>query len=189
MHHFYANWPYTSIYHQQRAWHLLWICMSLWQLKAGKWWEEKTMIAQAGRAMGHSTLRRCSSSPPHHFTQLLYWFCNWNIFPPQSFQSNSHSAALFHLCCKCVLHLCVHINLFHSTLTFQPNTYIDIPKIKLLYAKTKSCHNSKLFKIFFLRWKKILVYYNSGLNFIVLSIHPAIIWALSHIYWYWHIYW
>lgn len=68
----------------KRAWHLLWICMSLWQLKAGERWEEEVMIAQAGRATGHSTLRRCNSSPPHHFTQLLYWFCNWNLFlsPP-----------------------------------------------------------------------------------------------------------
>lgn len=121
MHNFYANCPYTSIYHQQRAWHLLWICMSLWQLKAGERWEEETMIAQAGRATGHSILRRCNSSPPHHFTQLLYWFCNWNLLSP------SVLLVQLPLCCIILLwlHLCVHMNHFHSTLTFQPNCCDD----------------------------------------------------------------
>lgn len=119
--HFYGEWLYTSIYHQQRAWHLLWICMSLWQLKAGKHWQwqktEELWAIQCCRdviPLPHTT--------PLHSTQLLYWFCNSPLFSPSSL-SNPFPLAF-------LLDLCTH--LFCSTLTFQPDTYSSIWKVKLL---------------------------------------------------------
>lgn len=148
------------------------------------------MIAQAGRATGHSTLRKSNSSPPHHFTQLLYQFSNCNLLSPLTPYNPIPTQLLYLTWAEGVCRISVYILITCSPpLTFQPHPYDDIAKIKCMSLLNHNDYKNRVLskqpkkpkKVSVCSLKKTVMIFNNkqlycnilGLSQCSLSLHPS----------------